>query len=625
MTSGYEYSSNVSIEWEQLNVNPHAYTFDFKYIIKMSIIGVTVSVVRNAKLTMKCTIGNTTKTIFSNRAINIAAGTVWGTVATGTFTLPFEKASPEKLFDLKIDISATWESGYTIIGNTSWTKHSDSLSKLIYPNWIETQAIDYSKSKTSAIINKSSSSDINIYISPKYSGLNYDATVVFGDYISFLGNYVDSDFPIVYSPPIDWLELIGNRTNTTEPYIEIVSYNSNKKTIGERICHLTVEVGEDIKPSIGELKVEKISDIVPNGWNLLIQGNSKIKVDANNIIPGRGATLKKYVLSTNMGDISESAPLLSDTINTSGQLIVSAYAIDERNRKSDTKTMTLDIEPYALPNITTCSALRCNDDLALSDSGNRILVQLDGIISSCKGKNSVTKSIVEVKRYSNNELINTESITPGTPQLINGVYDSEFSFLVIFTVSDMLHSSQRIVAVSTSKVTLDIKSGGNGISFGKIAEHDNFECDFPAQFNKDVYIQIDGLKKQLQSVLKELESTKVSYDKIIKTTEVTEEGYIMDAKTVSDEFKNLKTDTDKFTLEQGSLTLEFTGGELKIEQILFESSFLEAPNLYLSSSNYIISYEGKTAKDKGYIYLRNTTPSLSQRATIYWLVVGVKG
>lgn len=527
-------ASGFLLNWEEINFNAQSYTVSFKYDLKFSMSSSPTAlrdVVKNGKLTLKYSINNGTKiTLLNNKTVNLYLGMSATTLASGTVNVTIPTMTNLSTFDLNIDCLATYQDGMVVAGSTIWTNGKNTLTTTLKLDGFSSPTVDYAGSILNANISETGSETVTVNIKQAYTGLKYKASVHFDNYSENLSTIFASP-KVDYVPPVDWLDMMPTTNQSDKPYLKITAINNNQKQIGLPItCNFKISIDESVKPSVDSLNVEKISDIVPAEWDLLVQGNSKIKAIINKASPGRGSTLNKFIVLTNMGDLSDSDTLISDTLNSSGDLVVSAYVIDSRNRKSEIKTLNLYIEPYEKPNIVECSAQRCNSDLSLSDTGNRVLAKLDGILASCKGKNKLTKSIVEIKKNTTDEIISSESINPGTSLLLSGTYDSEYSYSAIFTVSDMLYTTQRILLVPTAKVTFDLKKGGNGFSIGKIAEYDYFECDFDAHFNRDVYIQMGNSKERLKSII----DSKISRSNIVDSLEITEPGYLIDGKTLSE-------------------------------------------------------------------------------------------
>lgn len=64
--------------------------------------------------------------------------------------------------------------------------------------------------------------------------------------------------------------------------------------------------------------------------------------------------------------------------------------------------------------------------------------------------------------------------------------DTESSYDIILTLTDYVTTFVRTVTLSTAGVVLDIKAGGKGVGFGKVAEYDNC-IDFNPQWDVRVY------------------------------------------------------------------------------------------------------------------------------------------
>ena len=532
------------INWTQTNLNPQNESFDIAYNIQASYSSLSGFTFRNPKLTFKYTIDENTVAVINNKNITVNSSDT--TVASGTITI-----KPKNLtnlnFSWNVDCVITYQQGLEILGNINWDDYTSSI--------YHTFNIDgfSSPSATNIIsileINENTCDATTFTIKAPYPNLKYKISVDFKNFSKvILNNKTLTNTKITYTPPVSWLDLMPNVTKTFEPVITIIAYNNNGKQIGHSYkFNLTLIISEDVKPKITGFNLEKLSDIVPQNWDLLIQGLSKARVQFN-CIPSRGTTISKYYLSSSLGVISNNDEIITDIITTSGTVKFTAYVIDSRGRKSVVETFNVQVVPYSKPIITEYFAKRCNNQAEYKDDGTYILAKLNGVCSSCSGKNSIINFKIKVIKNTDNSIICNDVVLPNQEVLLNGQYDPEYSYTATFSITDYFFTSQISVLVSTTNATLDLLKGGKGIAFGKVAEIEGFECEYDAKFNNNIYLIVDGLQKELRSVLKEIDDTKMSLSRIINSTNITEEGYIMDGKTLSEELFNIRQTLNQLNL-----------------------------------------------------------------------------
>lgn len=571
-TSGYatNYSvfNNVHIEmyWTQFNFNPNNESFDINYTINVSFTLDSISheKFRNFKLTFDYMIDDKFFRVINEKTIN--PSTSFTNVASGTVTIKTNQLS-DKNIPLNVNCIVTYQSGMEVAGNAIWSDGKSLFDHTFDLDGFKSPTVNNVIPKITIFEEYCSTTTFNI--KEVYNNLKYTAIINFKDYSEeIFANKTLTESLIEYTPPISWIYLMPDvetiLKDNEKPKVTIVSYNINGKQVGTSFSfYLNIAIDESVKPSIENLLLEKISDVVPNEWDLLVQGNSQAKITMQNISPGKGAEIKEYHIYDNIGNISSDTYLTTSTLLKSGILEFNAYVIDSRNRKSDIKTFSINVEPYSYPSIIDYYAKRCNSNMELIDNGKNILVKINASYSLCNYKNSIIDLKVNVKKSINDEMISTDSIDLNNETLLSGIYDPEYSYLVTFTISDCLHTSNISLLVSTSNATIDLKKGGKGISFGKVAELDGFECEFDAYFNNNVYLTIDGIKKEIRELIKEVNNQKISLDKIIKSTEITEDGYLIDGKYLS----NILFDMNKTIENKNEYLIEFGRDKVKIELI----------------------------------------------------------
>jgi len=70
--------------------------------------------------------------------------------------------------------------------------------------------------------------------------------------------------------------------------------------------------------------------------------------------------------------------------------------------------------------------------------------------------------------------------------------DPNATMAVTAELSDKLASASRSMVLSTGYATMDLLAGGKGISFGRTATREGFDCAMPAYFSGGLYGMTDG-------------------------------------------------------------------------------------------------------------------------------------
>ncbi len=139
---------------------------------------------------------------------------------------------------------------------------------------------------------------------------------------------------------------------------------------------------------------------------------------------------------------------------------------------------------YAKPRITNMTVSRCDSSGVVIDDGTYALVKIawacDKTVSSIK---------IEWKLSSDSAYYSSTTLTPsgtsGNESVIigNGGLSTEQRYSIRVTVADANGNTPLTRELPSLKYIIDIKNGGNGIAFGKVAEADNYaEFGFNAMF-----------------------------------------------------------------------------------------------------------------------------------------------
>ena len=144
---------------------------------------------------------------------------------------------------------------------------------------------------------------------------------------------------------------------------------------------------------------------------------------------------------------------------------------------------------YVKPRITDVSIVRCDDTGKAADDGTYALVNF----------NWATDQTVSSVQVTWENSVYTHTAASGTMGIISnlklgdGTLSIENKYTFTITVTDSLGSTSISVTLPAMTFLLDFLNGGKGISFGKPANKEGFECEFPAIFNKSVTGMVEGL------------------------------------------------------------------------------------------------------------------------------------
>lgn len=182
---------------------------------------------------------------------------------------------------------------------------------------------------------------------------------------------------------------------------------------------------------------------------------------------------------------------------TTGTSAVTIVAVDSRGRSSATSSTNVSVVTYTAPK-NTLTVHRADSSGNLTESGDYMLVTIDNEVSSVKVSNSEKNTRTVTLQYqvsgqqqpTTTTIVNAVSnpLTASNTALI--AVANNLTCAVTVTVSDKANSTVRSTNLSVGYCTIDFLDGGRGISFGKGAQNEGFECAMDTTFDADV--SIDG-------------------------------------------------------------------------------------------------------------------------------------
>lgn len=269
-----------------------------------------------------------------------------------------------------------------------------------------------------------------------------------------------------WQPPI---ELAAETPNDRMVNATIVCDTISKETekvIGSKTIPITLIVPNWVAPSISATYRDASS--VFSLFNTFVQNVSKLVVESN-VTLAYGSTIRSTSLT--LGGSAYSGGV----IRSKGDLKLRLTATDNRGH-TGVWEKTINVVEYNPPSITI-SAHRCNKDGTANDLGEYAQITATGGITSLNGQNTLhltvrhgyeTKEAVELPASWIVEAPSVETMD------------------ITATLSDKLCSTVRSMILSTGYATMDLLKGGKGISFGKSATREGFDCDMMAYLNAGV-------------------------------------------------------------------------------------------------------------------------------------------
>ena len=311
----------------------------------------------------------------------------------------------------------------------------------------------------------------------------YKATFTLG---SYSGTATSSTKTLEYAIPIAWCNALPNSvTGTTSVACQVLYGGTVYRTFNTSI---TVSVPSSVVPSVTSVTLtDKANTPVPSAWNLFLQHKSGVRISAITTAGAYSSKIQTIKLQVGTQSVSRSysASYLPqiDTITQSGSLTCTVTVTDSRGR-SASRTATVTFVPYAAPKFTACVSERCLMDGTPDNDGTYFKSTTAVSFSSCNGNNTVTLTV----KYKKTDAVlygSETEIIPGVNTCGNDDLDPEFSYDVMYAVTDQFCTVTFTDYISTAIYLMHFLHGGKGVAFGqKATAEDCADFNFTAMFRK---------------------------------------------------------------------------------------------------------------------------------------------
>lgn len=288
-----------------------------------------------------------------------------------------------------------------------------------------------------------------------------------------------------YAIPLSWCSELPNKTaGTADVACQVLFGGQVYKTLDTT---LNVSVPSSVKPTVSSITIsDKPNTPVPSTWNLYIQHKSGVRLSAVTCAGAQGSTIKTIKLQVGDQSVSKTYSASSlpqiDTVTQSGSLTVTVTVTDSRGR-TGSRTGTVTFVPYSAPKFKKCVSERCNSAGQTDNDGTFFLSTTSVEYSSCSGKNSITMTM-KYKKTDAATYNSPVTLVPGT-NVCGGSLNTEFSYDVLYTVSDQFTTVTFVDYVSTAVYLMHFLHGGRGVAFGQKATiEDCVDFDFQGLFRK---------------------------------------------------------------------------------------------------------------------------------------------
>ena len=300
------------------------------------------------------------------------------------------------------------------------------------------------------------------------SSLTHTLEYRFGSDSGTIARGVGDSYP--WTPPIELARQIPDAVSAAA-VITCTTY-AGEIPIGTKEVTAVLSVPEDIVPAAAASWEDASGACAAVGT--LVQGISRLDVTVSGT-GSYGSTILSGSVSLN------GKPYGGGTVTDAGAILLTVSVTDSRGRTGSTD-YPLSVAAYMPPKLTL-SASRCTEAGIPDDTGDHAKITVSGAVTPV-GSNTASLQLIWGS--------NTET-ADGTAMEKTVYADPNEAMVITAVLSDKLVSSSRTMVLSTGYATLDLLAGGRGISFGKAATREGFDCAMPAYFSGGLYeIRADG-------------------------------------------------------------------------------------------------------------------------------------
>lgn len=299
------------------------------------------------------------------------------------------------------------------------------------------------------------------------------------------------DTTVSFTLPASWIYQVTNASKGVAT-VSCWTYDTSGNQVGAvSSATFYAVVPEGIVPSATLTGMPINENEAVNGWGILLQGYSKIKLTSTGTA-GTGATVTSYTFSgSGVSQSGADYECTSNVLSSSGEQTWQVTVTDSRGRTA-TASFVGEITPYFAPALSVFEAYRCLED-GTRDDFNGTYGRAQGTYSfaSCNGNNTATGTIKYNQYGYSYATTVTEGADSGTLyQFGNGGIDLTKSYVVTMTVTDALGAStsaQAVINITTGSLFIGLN--GDRISFGKPVSRAGLDCHFPAYFRDTVTLE----------------------------------------------------------------------------------------------------------------------------------------
>lgn len=405
----------------------------------------------------------------------IYMGLTLGGVDRGSVTM--KNASPSQ-WSSAITYTSGW---YTVSSKTSGTvavsfKMYSGSGSSRNNTYSYSMAVDPAASKVSAP-NGTLSTSLPLTVTRYNTGFTHTITYKCG---TVSGTVVSNST----AASVAWDNANGNVSalaaqNTTGLSVNVtftIYTYSGSTLIGTDATTVSMAAPADAVPGVS-VKVEDAAGYLAT-YGAYVQGWSKLKITATPTL-AYSSPITTYVITAD-GKTYNTTPVTTGVVQGKDKLTVTAKVTDARGQPSNVVSTEITVLPYAKPSVTV-TAYRCNSSGEADLEGGYMRIGFNATIASLNGKNTATYSI---------SYTGGSTITGTGTSYLSGALACDVSKTVSVevTVTDKLDKGTKSAVIPIAFTLMDFYNTGMGVSLGKVATRNGFDCAMDAYFTGKVTI-----------------------------------------------------------------------------------------------------------------------------------------
>lgn len=412
--------------------------------------------------TLKITCNGETKSV-STPAINTSSSGNTTQIGSATFTVAHNADGTKNGVSFKAEIPSfgvTYSGKYLSSISCSGTGNLDKIQRASQPSLVTWP------STTENVGDLGNA--ISIHMNRASSNFTHTVRYAWGSQKGTIATGVTNN--TTWTIPMSFCNEIPNASNGSGT-VYVDTYNGST-LIGTKSVTFKASVPATVVPNAGTLQASIVNDTISQSWGIYVQNKSACKLIITGASGSYNSTIKSYTISGG-GFSSASSTLTTAALPASGDITFTATVTDSRGRSAKTTT-TIHVHAYSPPTLSKYLSQRCNNEGTLQDDGTYFKCVFSENFAGCDDHNTLAVVVKYKEKNSDTDYSTPEALTADAVYG-NGQMNADKSYDIVYTLTDAWTTVEIVDLLTTARVAADLKKGGTGVAFGKVAEYDGLE------------------------------------------------------------------------------------------------------------------------------------------------------